>query len=84
MTPSSRVAFLAGITTLLSVLGAYLYQKKKKESISNMWQEVGIIEHIYLYPLTGSHKVEMAKVECTQSGLKQTKEEENVFQLRDR
>lgn len=83
MTMASGLIFLAGVATVLSVVSAYLYQKKR-EIIPKKWEEIGFIKKIYLYPLRSGHKVELQRAECTHSGLKQTEEDEKVFQLRDR
>lgn len=84
MVLKSGVPILAGIVTVLTIIGAYLYQRRKREIIPRSWQEVGLIKKINLYPLKSGHKVELYKAECTNFGLKQTKDDDTVFQLRDR
>lgn len=83
MSLGSGFTFLAGLTTVLSIVAAYLYQKKR-EIIPKKWDEIGVVKKINLYPLRSGHKVELQRAECTNFGMKQTEEDEKVFQLRDR
>ncbi|KAJ8964036.1 hypothetical protein NQ314_005176 [Rhamnusium bicolor] len=77
-------AFFASLATVLAVVGAYLYQKKKKEILPWTWEEVGTVKKLNLYPLKSGHRLELSTAECTPVGLRQTKEDEQVYQLRDR
>ncbi|CAH1159780.1 unnamed protein product [Phaedon cochleariae] len=74
---------LAGL--VLSVAGVYYFQKrKKKDIVPCTWEEVGKITHLNLYPLKSGHRLELQRAECTEFGLKQTKEDEETLQMRDR
>ncbi|KAJ8933172.1 hypothetical protein NQ318_011913 [Aromia moschata] len=77
-------AFFASVATVVAAIGAYLYQKKKKEILPWTWEEVGTLKRLNLYPLKSGHRLELMKAECTEFGLKQTAEDEKVYQLRDR
>lgn len=72
------------VTTLLAVIGVYLYQKKKKEYTPGTWKEVGTVEKLSIYPLKSGRRVELVQAECTNLGLRQTEENEKMFKLRDR
>lgn len=74
---------LVSLASLVAALGAYLYQKKKKEIIPWTWEEVGQLKKLNLFPLKSGHRIELTKAECTKYGLRQTKDEDAV-QLRDR
>lgn len=84
MTIPYGVSVVAGLASVITIIGAYIYQTKKKEITPRYWKEIGIIKKIYFYPLRSGHQVEMQRAECTHYGLKQTEEDEEVFQLRDR
>lgn len=76
--------YLAAIAATLTIVGAYLYHKNKRQFMPKTWEEVGFIEKLNLYPLKSGHKLELRKAECTTFGLKQTEECEKVYQLRDK
>ncbi|XP_048516477.1 mitochondrial amidoxime reducing component 2 isoform X1 [Dendroctonus ponderosae] len=73
---------LVSLASLIAALGAYVYQKKKKEIIPWTWEEVGKLTKLNLFPLKSGHRIELHKAECTKYGLRQTKDEDAV-QLRD-
>jgi len=75
---------LVSLASLMAALGAYVYQKKKKEIIPWSWEEVGKLTKLNLYPLKSGHRIELLQAECTEFGLKQTADQESAFQLRDR
>ncbi|XP_030745521.1 mitochondrial amidoxime reducing component 2-like [Sitophilus oryzae] len=74
------------LASVLAAVGAYFYQKKKKEIliIPWRWEEIGKLTRLNLYPLKSGHRIELSQAECTEFGLRQTKDDEEVFQLRDR
>lgn len=75
---------LVSLASLVAALGAYLYQKKKKDIIPWSWEEVGKLTKLNLFPLKSGHRIELTKAECTEFGLRKTKEDDTIFQLRDR
>ncbi|XP_050300005.1 mitochondrial amidoxime-reducing component 1-like isoform X2 [Anthonomus grandis grandis] len=75
---------LVSVASVLAAAAAYFYQKKKKEIIPWSWEEVGKLTKLNLYPLKSGHRIELVKAECTEFGLKQADEGDNVNQLRDR
>lgn len=74
----------ATLATVVAVVGAYLYQKKKKEIVPWTWEEVGTLKKLHLYPLKSGHRLELTRADCTEVGLKQSKEDEKGYQLKDR
>lgn len=70
---------------LVSALGLYLYQtRRKSKKPPEKWEAVGEVTELYIYPLKSGRRVAANKAECTQAGFKQSKEDEKVYQLRDR
>ncbi|KAJ8961037.1 hypothetical protein NQ317_010387 [Molorchus minor] len=76
--------FFASLATVVAVVGAYLFQKKRKEILPWTWEEIGTLKKLNLYPLKSGHRLELDKAECTDVGLRQTEEDEKIYQLRDR
>lgn len=69
----------------LCVVGSYLYTKRKsKNAPPKKWELVANIKQLYLYPLKSGKGQEIKKADCTVFGIKMSKEEDNVMQLRDR
>lgn len=80
-----NTVFSASVITALAALGTYIYQKKRgKEAIPSKWEQVGKLTKIRLYPLKSGHRLEVDRAEVTEFGLKQTEEDERIYQLRDR
>ncbi|XP_018579990.1 mitochondrial amidoxime-reducing component 1-like [Anoplophora glabripennis] len=77
-------AMFATLATVVAVVGAYLYQKKKKEIVPWTWEEVGTLKKLHMYPLKSGHRLELTQAECTKVGLTQSKEGDNSYQLKDR
>ncbi|XP_076252650.1 mitochondrial amidoxime reducing component 2-like isoform X2 [Rhynchophorus ferrugineus] len=77
---------VVSLASVLAALGVYFYRNKKKEIliIPWRWEEVGKLTRLNLYPLKSGHRIELNQAEATEFGLRQTKEDETVFQLRDR
>lgn len=74
------------LASVLAALGAYFYRNRKKDIliIPWQWEEVGKLTKLNLYPLKSGHRIELNQAEATEFGLRQTKEDEDIFQLRDR
>lgn len=77
------VAF-GGTVLLLSLLGTYLYQRRKKEKIPEEWEPVGTVTQLALFPLKSGGKKPVKVLECTKVGPKQTEEDGKEYQMRDR
>lgn len=77
-------AFFATVATVATVIGVYLYQKKKKEIVPWAWEEIGTLKKLHLYPLKSGHRIELIQAECTEVGLSQSQEDEQRYHLRDR
>ncbi|KAL1509050.1 hypothetical protein ABEB36_003851 [Hypothenemus hampei] len=75
---------LVSLASFVAAFGAYLYQKKKKEIIPWSWEEVGHLTKLNLFPLKSGHRIELKKAQCTEFGLRQTEDDESIYQLRDR
>lgn len=80
----TQTLVITGLVTVITVVGTFFYQKWKKVKIPSDWQKVGNVKKIYLYPLKSGHRMELQRAECTEVGLRQTKEDEKILQLRDR
>ncbi|KAJ8919366.1 hypothetical protein NQ315_016459 [Exocentrus adspersus] len=84
MSPGASTLFASIATAIVAVVGAYIYQKKKRDMMPWTWEEVGTLKKLHLYPLKSGHRLELSQAECTEVGLRQTKDDEKVYQLRDR
>lgn len=83
--PKTYILFATTSIALVSALGVYLYQtKRKSKKPPEKWEAVGEVTELYIYPLKSGRRVAVKKAECTQAGFKQTAEDEKVYQLRDR
>lgn len=82
---SLATLFSASVIASLAAYGTYWYQKKRgKVTLPSKWELVGKISKIRLYPLKSGHRVEVDRAEATLVGLRQTEEDEKIYQLRDR
>lgn len=81
--PRPHTAALAATVLLVTVLGTYFYQRRKKK-VPTEWVEVGKVQKIHLYPLKSGRRKSLKKAEVGKDGFKQTEEEERAYQLRDR
>lgn len=82
--PKSYVLIATTSVAILSALGIYLYQRKRKWKPPQQWEAVGKVTDLYIYPLKSGRRIVVKKAECTQVGFKQTADDEKVYQLRDR
>lgn len=66
----------------ITVLGLYLYQKKRKNAVPTEWEPVGKVKGLYMYPLKSGRRIELRTADCDEFGVQlKTK---SGFQLRDR
>ncbi|EFA02140.1 mitochondrial amidoxime reducing component 2 [Tribolium castaneum] len=80
----TQTVLFTSLVTAVTVVGSYLYQKWKQVKIPSNWERIGSVKKLHLYPLKSGHRVELQRAEVTEVGLRQTKEDEKIFQLRDR
>lgn len=70
---------------LVSAVGIYLYQtKRKSKKPPEKWEAVGKVTELYIYPLKSGRRLAVNDVECMQAGFKQTKVDEETYRIRDR
>ncbi|XP_019869882.2 mitochondrial amidoxime reducing component 2 [Aethina tumida] len=74
----------SAVTATVIVVAAYLMSRKKKDKVPENWQEVGILEKIYLYPLKSGRRIELEAADCTKVGIRETEKFDKSFRLRDR
>lgn len=82
--PKFHAIAVGGAVLVLSLLGTYLYQKRRKEKVPETWEPVGTVTKLRIYPLKSGRRKSLKALECTKVGPQQTKEEEKAYQLRDR
>jgi len=72
-------------TTLgfLTILGAYWFQNRRKNAVPTVWQPVGKVKNLYIYPLKSARRAEIKSALCTEYGL-QLPKLGTAYQLRDR
>lgn len=83
-TPKSYVLIGTTSIAIASALGLYLYQRRRKIRPPEKWEEVGKVTELFIYPLKSGRRVPLQNAECTKFAFKQTKDDERVYQLRDR
>lgn len=79
-----NTAAIVGATSILSIIGTYLYRKKKGDQIPTKWKSVGEVTNLYLYPLKSGRAIELQEAQCTEYGLSHTSQDSGELQLRDR
>lgn len=79
----SQTVLIGSTLAILTVLGTYFYQRRKNKPPSN-WESVGKVTELCLYPLKSGKRKPLRAAECTKYGIKQRKEDERVYQMRDR
>lgn len=72
------------IATISAGFAYYFYQLKKKVKVPGKWTEIGIVKKLCIYPLKSGNRIEVSKAECTEVGLRQCKDDDPTYQLRDR
>lgn len=83
--PKTYVLLATTSIALVSALGVYLYQtRRKSKKPPEKWEAVGKVTELYIYPLKSGRRIAVNKAECIQTGFKQTKEDEKAYQMRDR
>lgn len=70
--------------SLLSVVASFLYQRKRRWTPPKNWRQVAKVTNLSLYPLKSGKRYDMKQAECTERGMKVTKNENALMQLRDR
>lgn len=84
LTSVTQTVVFTSIVAAVTVVGSYIYKKWTNVKIPTEWERVGSVKKIHLYPLKSGHRIELQKAEVTDVGIKQTKDDEKAFQLRDR
>lgn len=69
---------------IASAFAVYYYQKNKRLGPPQKWQEIGKVIELYIYPLKSGKRVPVKRAECVKFAFKQTKEEEEAYQMKDR
>jgi uncharacterized protein YcbX len=80
----TQTVLVTTVVTAVTVVGALVYKKWKQIKFPSKWEKVGTVKKLHLYPLKSGHRVELQRAEVTDVGLRQTKDDDSVFQLRDR
>ncbi|CAH0560989.1 unnamed protein product [Brassicogethes aeneus] len=80
----AKTSLAFSLATISAGIAYYFLKQDKKEKIPKKWQEVGIVKKLCIYPLKSGNRIELSKAECTEVGLKQSEQDEPVYQLKDR
>lgn len=76
-----HIASVATAATVLAVIGAYAYYRKKKNTIPTNWVPVAKVKQLFAYPLKSGRRRELRNANATEHGI--CVNENNVI-LRDR
>ncbi|KAK5644071.1 hypothetical protein RI129_007916 [Pyrocoelia pectoralis] len=80
---STYIAISVATVGGVAVLGYYLYKRThNRNKPPKIWEPVGTIAKIYMYPLKGGRRVELQQTNCTKYGLQASDQSLSVF--RDR
>lgn len=79
----SQTILLGGALAILTVVGSYLYQRRKNR-LPTTWEPVGEVKGLCLYPLKSGKRKHVRSAECTKLGLQEIRKDEKVYKLRDR
>lgn len=66
----------------VTVLGMYLYRKRKRNPMPTEWKSVGKVKGLYMYPLKSGRRIELETADCTEYGIYM--KTENGYPLKDR
>ncbi|KAK5644009.1 hypothetical protein RI129_007854 [Pyrocoelia pectoralis] len=82
---TSTLEIILGVATI-GIASAFViswYQKRKKEKPPTIWEAVGVVKNLYLYPLKSGKYIELQTALCTEYGVKMPTIS-NIHQLADR
>lgn len=80
---TSETVLITTAVIVISAVGLYWFQNKKKRAVPKLWKPVGTIKNLYIYPLKSGHRINLETGICTEYGLK-TPKYNNCYQLCDR
>lgn len=80
---STEAVLIASTIGIITILGLYWYQKKRKISVPTKWEPVGKVKNLFIYPLKSGHRIELKTAICTEYGIKMPKSGSS-YQFRDR
>ncbi|KAF2899110.1 hypothetical protein ILUMI_07064, partial [Ignelater luminosus] len=80
---TTETLLIATTVGALTILGLYLYQKKRKYTIPTVWEPVGKVKSLFIYPLKSGHRVELKTAICTKYGV-QIPKSGSSYQFYDR
>ncbi|GJQ83431.1 hypothetical protein Trydic_g14211 [Trypoxylus dichotomus] len=77
----SQLASAATIATIVVLIGAYAYYRKKRTNVPTVWTPVGKVKQLFIYPMKSGRRRELKRAKCNEHGASLT---ENNVELRDR
>ncbi|KAF2899109.1 hypothetical protein ILUMI_07063 [Ignelater luminosus] len=80
---STETVLIASTIGVLTILGLYWYQRKRKNAVPTKWEPVGKVKNLFIYPLKSGHRIELETAICTEYGIKMPKSGPS-YQFRDR
>lgn len=74
---------IAATVGALTLLGLYWYQRKRKHAVPTVWEHVGKVKSLFIYPLKSGHRIELQTAICTEYGV-QIPKSGSSYQFYDR
>jgi len=82
---SSHVAIGVGVgTVVLTLLGALIFKKIRKQRIPTEWRRIGTLKEVYFYPLKSAKGIKRDQLFCTTKGFTESDKSDKTIELRDR
>lgn len=70
---TTETVLIATTIGILTALSLYWYQKKRKHVVPTVWEPVGKVKSLFIYPLKSGHRIELDTAVCTDYGFQMPK-----------
>lgn len=72
---TTETVLIATTIGILTALSLYWYQKKRKHvvPVPTVWEPVGKVKSLFIYPLKSGHRIELDTAVCTDYGFQMPK-----------
>ncbi|XP_074025964.1 mitochondrial amidoxime-reducing component 1 [Leptinotarsa decemlineata] len=80
----TNLVLVASLTTVVTVLGSYIYRRFKRPKIPKEWRPVAKVKKLYIYPMKSGRRLVVNRAECSKEGLMESEKFDKSFRLRDR